>query len=97
MVTKIIKTGARVVSRSRKKTPKGGAAITKSREQKKFKRQEHKRERSKVRDMLKQGKYDVLPSPKQYGNEWASPRDGKFYFGTLLSKWYNDFIRYMRK
>lgn len=51
--------------------------------QKRFKRYEHHAERTNVKIALKTCKdYDrlLLPSPKEYGNEWASPRDGKHFW-----------------
>jgi hypothetical protein len=62
------------MSRSRKKHPITG--ITCAETEKEFKQQEHQRERSHVRDALKSDK-DVLPHPKQFGNPWAGPKDGK--------------------
>lgn len=76
------------MSRSKRKNPiMGWAGGTTA--QKAFKKQEHQRERSIVKDLLKVGNYDILPHPKQFGNEWDSPRDGKGYFGGPVNlKWY---------
>lgn len=91
------------MSRSKRKTPIGG--MTTSTAQKKFKEQEHRAERSKVRQDLKQNK-EILPHPKEYGNEWASPRDGKQWFGEpsyfylarkSITEWCIDFKKWMRK
>lgn len=51
--------------------------------QKKFKQLEHRRERRAVKqcDFLS----EVFPHPKQFGNEWDSPRDGKYRF--IDTKW----------
>jgi hypothetical protein len=62
------------MSRSRKQRPITG--ITKSETEKEFKRQEHQRERSRVRDALRTEK-EVLPHPKQFGDPWSGPKDGK--------------------
>lgn len=62
------------MSRSRKKHPITG--ITTAETEKEFKRQEHQRERSRVRDALKTEK-EILPDPKQFGDPWDGPKDGK--------------------
>ena len=62
------------MSRSRKKKPITGITLAES--DKEFKRQEHQRERSRVRDALKTDK-EVLPHPKEFGDPWDSPKDGK--------------------
>ena len=54
---------------------------------KKFKKQEHKRERRAVKSSLEK---ENFISPKKYGNEWDSPRDGKMWMNLLdssNSKW----------
>lgn len=59
------------------------------RKQKMFKKNEHQRERTITRISLKKAKdYDnmVLPTPKDFGNEWASPRDGKHYWSDASKK-----------
>lgn len=78
------------MSRSRRKTPISG--YTTSESNKPFKQQEHRRERRHVNCMLTVGKYDDMPHHKKYGNEWASPRDGKgwwgdYKYGGLNSHW----------
>ena len=78
------------MARSRRHTPIIGLTGNRSPGQKLFKKQEHSRERSAIKQKLKQGEYENLPSPKQFGNEWDSPRDGKTYFGngpTLQFYW----------
>jgi hypothetical protein len=65
------------MSRSRKKRPVTG--ITKSETEKEFKQQEHSRERAAVRDALKTDK-ELLPHPKEYGNPWKGPKDGKRFW-----------------
>ena len=73
------------MSRSRKKTPISGMAGGAS--NKEFKKKEHRRERRQVNVMLLKGKL-VVPNRQKYGNEWASPRDGKMYFGNLKYDYY---------
>lgn len=51
--------------------------------QKEFKQKEHRKERHAVRQALVSDK--EIPSPKQFGNEWDSPRDGKAWFKD--NKW----------
>lgn len=62
------------MSRSRKKVPVTG--ITLAETEKEYKQQEHQRERSRVRDALK-AEQEVLPHPKQFGDPWDGPKDGK--------------------
>ena len=70
------------MARSRKKTPI--TANTCSESAKKFKVLEHRRERRKARQALQNAPEEVFPPhPKEYGNEWDSPRDGKHWFGNL--------------
>lgn len=71
------------MSRSRKKIPVAG--ITGAETEKDFKQQEHQRERARVRTAL--ANFDdeekVLPHPKQFGDPWDGPKDGKMdYSGT---------------
>lgn len=54
-------------------------------EQKKFRTQENKRRRRRDKVLLKKGE-EIVSHPKQYGNEWASPRDGKCYDRTMTKK-----------
>jgi hypothetical protein len=75
------------MSRSRRKTPITG--ITTARSNKEFKQIEHRRERAIARTAIAAGKEDIL-HPKATGNEWASPRDGKRWWGTQQ-------LRLMRK
>lgn len=65
------------MSRSRKKNPITG--ITTAETEKLFKQQEHQRERANTRTALANldPEGDVLPHPKQFGNPWAGPKDGK--------------------
>lgn len=68
------------MSRSKRKTPIIGmtARSSKPSAQKKFRSQEHRAERKKVKQLLHTAQ-ELLPHPKEYGNEWSSPRDGKMY------------------
>lgn len=59
--------------------------------QKKFKKQEHKRERRAVN----QSENKEI-SPKKFGNEWDSPRDGKTWFGRCKN-WPLEYNKWMRK
>ena len=75
------------MSRSRKKRPIAG--ITTAETEKEFKQQEHQRERARVRTAL--ANFDdeekVLPHPKQFGDPWNGPKDGKrYYSGTNFEK-----------
>lgn len=57
--------------------------------QKKFKIYEHQAERTNVKMKLRScDDFEelILPSPKEYGNEWASPRDGKSYWENATKK-----------
>ena len=95
------------MSRSKKKHPGGGNAN--STRQKQFKKQEHKAERHAVKqrlntaieaDILGQDINVLLPHPKEYGNEWASPRDGKQYWTRWkkpLQQYLKDIVEWMRK
>lgn len=79
-----------------------GIAGTRKGAQKQFRKQEHRRHRKKVNDLLSIGEYELLPHPREYGNEWASPRDGKqwldwkpyYFFGQLITP---NLDKYMRK
>lgn len=91
------------MGKSYKKTPYLG--ICSSSGQKKFRTQEHQAERSKVKTCLQKLALndsivqDMIPHPKEYGNEWASPRDGKMWHGHLKydPKWKEEFKKWMRK
>ena len=65
------------MSRSRKKRPHLSWHSTGG--QKKFRTQENRAFRSRVRQQLHCGKYELFPHKQEYGNEWDSPRDGKCY------------------
>lgn len=71
------------MSRSRKKVPVAG--ITTAETEKEFKQQEHQRERARIRTALANFDEDgeLLPHPKQFGDPWDGPKDGKMdYSGT---------------
>jgi gamma-glutamylcysteine synthetase len=72
------------MSRSRRHTPICG--ITYARSNKEFKVIEHGRERAEVRAALAGDVVDTL-HPKQFGNEWASPRDGKRWMPGWSKIW----------
>jgi hypothetical protein len=64
------------VSRSRKKTPVHG--ITTARSDKPYKVDEHRRERSAARRIVKQTADGDDPRlHKVYGDPWGAPKDGK--------------------
>lgn len=71
------------MSRSRKKNPITG--ITTAETEKKFKQQEHSRERAAVRDALRTEK-EVLPHPKEFGDPWDGPKDGKVIWAEKTRK-----------
>lgn len=50
--------------------------MTTAETEKKFKQQEHSRERAAVRDALRTDK-EVLPHPKEFGDPWDGPKDGR--------------------
>ncbi len=61
--------------------------ITSGGGQAKFRSQENRAKRRKVNVLIHQEDYDKLPDEKEYGNEWASPRDGKQWLTDKDSKW----------
>lgn len=65
------------MSRSRKKRPITG--ITGAESEKEFKQQEHQRERAAIRTTLANynEEEEVLPHPKEFGNPWSAPKDGR--------------------
>lgn len=68
------------MSRSFKKYPIG--SYCNPGVQKKFKRNEHQAERKTIKQQLNVcNDFDnlILNHPKEYGNEWSSPRDGKVW------------------
>ncbi len=73
------------MSRSKKKHPGGGAASSCG--QHKFKKDEARAKRRKVRKLMSTGQHERLPHDKEYGNEWSSPRDGKQYWVDHDAKW----------
>jgi hypothetical protein len=79
------------MSRSFKKTPIMGIATSSC--QKKFKQQEHQKERASIRSKG----FEEEMSTKKFGNEWDSPRDGKMWFGHCAHTWPVDYPKWMRK
>lgn len=70
---------------------------------KEFKQQEHQRERCLVNTTLKSEREPVI-NHKKFGNEWASPRDGKMWFGNCKYRipgdridWPSEYKKWMRK
>lgn len=84
------------MSRSHRKTPIMGVAGNSS-DQKKFKQQEHQRERTLVRCLIDSENFVDMPRPKKFGNEWSSPRDGKMWFGNCKYTYPEDYPKWMRK
>lgn len=73
------------MSRSFRRTPITG--VIHSDTEKSYKQDEHRRERSAVRQALRTTQDDAaVPHPKKYGNPWAGPKDGK-RFWTDIAKW----------
>lgn len=73
------------MSRSFRRTPITG--ITTSATEKPYKKDEHQRERTAVRQVLHTTQDDAsVPHPKKYGNPWSGPKDGKRYW-TNISNW----------
>lgn len=77
------------MSRSKRKTPILGMTASCSRPsiQKIFRSKENRAKRREVRIKLTTNDFDLMPHEKEYGNEWASPRDGKQYCGNDDPKW----------
>ncbi len=71
-----------LMSRSAKHTPIMGWAASCSNAW--FRSNENQAKRHRVKQLLIMQQYDNLPHEKEYGNEYASPRDGKTYFGDML-------------
>jgi hypothetical protein len=64
------------MSRSRRRSKVFG--ITTAKSEKQYKATEHRRERRAVRIALREDR--KLPEPKEFGNPWNGPRDGKWYW-----------------
>ena len=75
------------MSNSYKKTPvisnAGGLG------QKKFRSQENRAKRTRIKSLLNSHDYDKIDliHEKEYGNEWASPRDGRCYQTRVKKEW----------
>ena len=63
-----------IMSRSRRKTPI--IAMSCRETEKQFKKQEHGKFRAKVRSV------DLEADPREFGNPWAGPKDGKQYIAN---------------
>lgn len=74
------------MSRSFKSTPIGGFASCHS--MKEFRQSENRSERRRVKHVITAQHWDALPHKKEYQNEWDSPRDGKYWFGDIMSTKY---------
>ncbi len=70
------------MSRSRKKQPGGGIAVADS--DKPYKICEHRRERRHVQASLRRGEE---PLPRDFGNPYKSPKDGKTFWTDHDAKW----------
>jgi hypothetical protein len=76
------------VSRSYRKTPIIGMTGSRSSERE-FKRQEHQRERSHLRNVINNvdGDTDLWIKPrKKFGNPWSGPKDGKTFWSEMPDK-----------
>lgn len=60
--------------------------------QKLFRSLENRAFRHKVKQFLVADRDEPLPDEREYGNEWASPRDGKMWFGDLNSVRYRCWV-----
>jgi hypothetical protein len=63
------------MSRSRKSVPIAG--ITTASSDKRYKQQEHRRERAAIRVAIASN--DEIPASRAFGNPWNGDRDGKRY------------------
>ncbi len=70
------------MSRSRRRTPI--FAMTTATSEKMFKAFEHRRERRAVRVSI-HGDQEP-PAPKEFGNPWRGPKDGKRYWQRATAK-----------
>ena len=72
------------MSNSYKKTPICGWSCVSRGAQKKFKQHSNRAKRRKINQLCHSLNVDevIWPHDKEYGNEWASPRDGKHYYGN---------------
>jgi hypothetical protein len=49
-----------------------------------YKKQEHGRERSRVKQAVNTDM--PIPDPKKFGNRWGGPKDGKQYWSKATAK-----------
>ena len=87
------------MSRSKRKNPAGPMCRCKSGTQKEFQSAENKRFRRRTRQFIKNQRYDKIPDRKLFGNEWDSPRDGKFHmFEDIFGMWpLEDYLQYKQE
>ena len=76
------------MTRSQKRRPIGGIGNSSNRW---FAGKERRKERKAVKTLINDAKYEFLiqhepVSHKQFGNEWESPRDGKWFLYTECEK-----------
>lgn len=72
------------MSRSKRKTPI--FSHTTGSGQRQFRDQENRAKRRRINLRIIAEDYDNMPHEKEYGNEWASPRDGKSYWGEATKR-----------
>jgi hypothetical protein len=78
-----------IMSRSKRKNPCMGITCSgnKAGNQSMCKSKENRTKRRKVNVILSKMHDYLFPHEKEFGNEWASPRDGKQWLKNPLSKW----------
>jgi hypothetical protein len=69
------------MARSYKTNPAGG--VTTARSEKRFKSAQHRSERRTARVALRTGR--PLPDPREFGNRWCGPKDGRAWYGSDCS------------
>ncbi len=89
------------MTNSYRHTPITGISCSKS--DKWYKKLHSHKERIRVKELIKHGKYDVLGDEVIPYEEWAAPKDGKQYlhynenYWTCFEEWFREFKRMMRK
>jgi hypothetical protein len=58
--------------------------MTTAESDKPYKKQEHSRERSHVKQALNCD--HLIPDPKEFGSRWKGPKDGKQYWAKATAK-----------
>lgn len=71
------------MGKSYKHTPIGSVTAKRAGVMKKWKLKSRKALRRFVNTVLHLQEWIKVPHPKEYGNEWDSPRDGKSWYGYL--------------